>query len=203
VDPFSGQDLALRASDADRDRIAAFLREAFAEGRLDAEEHHERVEQVYSARTLGELTPLVADLPGPGGQAAAVRRPDSAVMPVAGATVAAAHPIVAIFGGAERGGHWVVTEGLTSVAVFGGVSLDMRLAELEAPQTTITAVAVFGGVDITVPDGVEVKISGFSIFGGSDGPKDPEPMPLGSPILHVRAFAVFGGVSVRRKKPRH
>ncbi|MFC9289056.1 DUF1707 domain-containing protein, partial [Streptomyces sp. NPDC057052] len=34
----------LRASDADRDRIADILREALAEGRLTADEHAERVE---------------------------------------------------------------------------------------------------------------------------------------------------------------
>ncbi|MGY4903527.1 DUF1707 SHOCT-like domain-containing protein, partial [Streptomyces sp. 900116325] len=34
----------IRASDADRDRIADILREAMAEGRLTAEEHAERVD---------------------------------------------------------------------------------------------------------------------------------------------------------------
>ncbi|MCK2143397.1 DUF1707 domain-containing protein, partial [Streptomyces sp. WAC00276] len=54
----------LRASDADRDRIADLLRDALAEGRLTAEEHSERIDGVYAARTLGELEPLVRDLPG-------------------------------------------------------------------------------------------------------------------------------------------
>ncbi|MBK3646407.1 DUF1707 domain-containing protein, partial [Streptomyces sp. MBT33] len=36
----------LRASDADRDRVADLLREALAEGRLTADEHVERVEGV-------------------------------------------------------------------------------------------------------------------------------------------------------------
>ncbi|MEU0737796.1 DUF1707 SHOCT-like domain-containing protein, partial [Streptomyces lavendulocolor] len=54
---------ALRASDADRDRIADILRDALAEGRLDAEEHGERIDAVYRAKTLGELEPLVRDLP--------------------------------------------------------------------------------------------------------------------------------------------
>jgi hypothetical protein len=54
----------LRASDADRDRIAERLREATAEGRLAAEELEERLEVTFAARTYGELDPLVADLPG-------------------------------------------------------------------------------------------------------------------------------------------
>ncbi|WP_323385336.1 DUF1707 SHOCT-like domain-containing protein, partial [Streptomyces calidiresistens] len=55
---------AIRASDADRDRVAEILREALAEGRLDAEEHSERIDAVYRARTRAELEPLVSDLPG-------------------------------------------------------------------------------------------------------------------------------------------
>lgn len=54
----------LRASDADRDRTADILRDALAEGRLTAEEHSERVEEVFRAKTVGELEPLVRDLPG-------------------------------------------------------------------------------------------------------------------------------------------
>ena len=54
----------LRASDADRDRIAERLRNATAEGRLLAEELEERLEKTFSARTYGELDAVVADLPG-------------------------------------------------------------------------------------------------------------------------------------------
>lgn len=54
----------LRASDADRDRIAERLRHATAEGRLMAEELEERLERTFAARTYGELDEVVADLPG-------------------------------------------------------------------------------------------------------------------------------------------
>ena len=53
----------LRASDADRERIAERLRAATAEGRLVAEELEERLGAVFSARTYGELDAVVADLP--------------------------------------------------------------------------------------------------------------------------------------------
>ena len=55
----------LRASDADRDRVVAALRDHAAAGRLEAAELEERVEAALAARTLGELDPLMADLPGP------------------------------------------------------------------------------------------------------------------------------------------
>lgn len=57
-------DPKLRASDADRDRTAALLREHHAVGRLTAEEFHERLDKAYAAKTLGELDELLADLPG-------------------------------------------------------------------------------------------------------------------------------------------
>jgi hypothetical protein len=61
---------AMRASDADRDAALADLSEHFQAGRLTAEELDERTGQALTARTWGELTELLADLPatrpGPG-----------------------------------------------------------------------------------------------------------------------------------------
>jgi hypothetical protein len=56
-------DPRIRASDADRDRTTALLREHHAAGRLTAEEFHERMERAFDAKTLGELDELLADLP--------------------------------------------------------------------------------------------------------------------------------------------
>ena len=57
------EDPALRAGDADRDRVAEQLREHFAAGRLTQEELQERLDATYTARTFGELAPVLADLP--------------------------------------------------------------------------------------------------------------------------------------------
>ena len=53
----------LRASHADRDRVVDALRVAGGDGRLSAEELDTRLESALSARTLGELAELTADLP--------------------------------------------------------------------------------------------------------------------------------------------
>ncbi|MBF6164834.1 DUF1707 domain-containing protein [Streptomyces gardneri] len=53
----------VRASDADREKIVDQLRHAMNEGRLTLPEFDERLQQVYSAKTYGELTPLLSDLP--------------------------------------------------------------------------------------------------------------------------------------------
>jgi uncharacterized protein DUF1707 len=55
----------MRASDADREAVAAKLRDHYAEGRLTQDELDERVSAALSAKTFGELRPLTTDLPGP------------------------------------------------------------------------------------------------------------------------------------------
>lgn len=59
VDPGS-----LRAGNADREQVVAQLHKAFEEGRLDVAELDERIAAAYAAKTMGELVPLTADLPG-------------------------------------------------------------------------------------------------------------------------------------------
>jgi Domain of unknown function (DUF1707) len=63
MDSFSVPEL--RASDADREQVVAKLRDHAAAGRLEPAELEERVETALSAQTVGELEPLLADLPGP------------------------------------------------------------------------------------------------------------------------------------------
>lgn len=60
VDPNGG---GMRASDADREEVAARLRTALDEGRLTVTEYDERLQSAYGATTLGELAPLTGDLP--------------------------------------------------------------------------------------------------------------------------------------------
>ena len=56
-------DPQLRASDEDRDRTAALLREHHAVGRLTADEFSERLDKVFAAKTIGDLEVLLHDLP--------------------------------------------------------------------------------------------------------------------------------------------
>lgn len=55
--------LALRAGDADRERVVGQLRRHHLDGRLDGDELEERLGRAYAARTLGDLAGLVGDLP--------------------------------------------------------------------------------------------------------------------------------------------
>ncbi len=56
-------DRSIRASDDDRERTAAALRDHYAAGRLTSEEFNERLDKTYAAKTLGDLADLKTDLP--------------------------------------------------------------------------------------------------------------------------------------------
>lgn len=62
-DPRKPSNAAMRASDRDRAVIEAVLADAFAEGRLTRAEYDDRTETALASRTLGDLMPLVDDLP--------------------------------------------------------------------------------------------------------------------------------------------
>lgn len=64
----------LRASDADRERLADELRSHAVAGRIDTDELEERLQGAYAARTLGELDALRRDLPATPEQVALAAR---------------------------------------------------------------------------------------------------------------------------------
>lgn len=194
----------LRASDADRDRVAAVIHGALGEGRLTLAEVDERLAQVYRAKTLGDLKPITQDLPG---HALAHPEPAPLVAPHTAGQAAPA-PIVggpasgsaiAVFGGVERKGAWTVPENLALTTVFGGADLDMTDAAFAARNVTVKVFALFGGAQITVPPGVEVINDVTAIFGGVDN-KANQQVAAGAPTIRVKGFAMFGGLGIRLSK---
>ena len=210
---------AIRASDAERERIADVVRRAVGDGRLTVVEGDERQTRAYGAVFRHELAPIVADLEP---------APDLTGAPTTGADRRAAAPAtdrpgtstsVAVMGAAERTGEW--TPGLThlAVAVLGGTSLDLRRARLDDRGLTLRTVSVKGGMEIDLrgavgpaglsvvsiafmggaeivvdPDTV-VEVQGIGLMGGFADRAGP-PTGSGGPRLHVSGFAMFGGVSV-------
>ncbi|MER7723859.1 DUF1707 domain-containing protein [Streptomyces sp. NPDC096323] len=187
----------IRASDADRDRIADILREAMAEGRLTADEHAERVDAVYRAKTVGELEPLVRDLPAPGGTpraaagAAYDRTPEVPTGP--------ADNLVAIFSSATRKGRWRVGGRTNAFSLFGSVEIDLTEALFGQRLTVINATSIFGSVDIRVPENISLRGSGTGIFGSFEvatlESADPE-----APVVAVNGYSVFGSVEAKPKR---
>ncbi len=62
ADPRNPQYQQLRASDADRTKASGMLADAYAEGRLDNDEYNQRLDQVMSSKSLGELVPVLSDI---------------------------------------------------------------------------------------------------------------------------------------------
>lgn len=61
-DPRTPHAAMLRASDQDREVVIGVLTEAYADGRLDREEHEERTDVTRGTKTLGALAGLILDL---------------------------------------------------------------------------------------------------------------------------------------------
>lgn len=177
----------VRASDADRDRVADILREALAEGRLDAEEHAERIDAVYRAKTVAALESLIQDLPaGHGSTALPPRSP--AAPPAQGA-----RSVRAVLSGATRQGRWRVGGRISAVAVCGGVDLDLTEAIFEEQHVTITVTAVCGGVEIKVPENVTLRGAGSGVLGGFDV-RETEARDPRAPVVTVEGLALCGAV---------
>jgi hypothetical protein len=186
----------MRASDVDRDEVADRLREALAEGRITADEHAERIDAVYRAKTYADLEPVLSDLPS---EQAPRPQVDLRKEPAPLAPPPAQSPnLVAIFAGAQRKGRWLAEPTTNVSCVFGGVELDFRQAVLSRNEVTVNITCVFGGVDITVPPGVRVTGGPTAIFGGNDLPEDDTADP-DAPVIRLTGVVLFGGVSVSRR----
>ena len=185
----------MRVSDADREQAADVLREAAGQGRLSMDELDERLELAYAAKTYADLAAVTHDLP----QAGTALSPASAaqVTDRIGGTPRNKFSI-AIMSGARRMGSWVLPQRYVAVAVMGGVELDLREARFSEPEVTLHAYTLMGGIQITVPEDIDVDVSGIAFMGGFDHDASGTGVP-GAPRVRVVGFAMMGGVEVRRK----
>ncbi|MGV9292276.1 DUF1707 SHOCT-like domain-containing protein [Streptomyces sp. NPDC003719] len=190
----------LRASDADRDRIADMLRDALAEGRLTAEEHAERVEGVLAARTVAELDVFVRDLPaGHAGRAAAAPAPDR---PTLGAIPTDPEEnVVAVLSSAVRRGRRRASRRIHAYAILGSVEIDLSEALFEHQQVVIKAFAVLGSVEVRVPENVSLRGAGGGVLGTFDV-DSLDSAEAEAPVIYVDGWAVLGSVEARPKRGR-
>jgi hypothetical protein len=180
----------LRASDAERERVAGVLRDAAAEGRITLEELSERLEFAWGARTQPELDTVVEDLP------------DRDAVLTHTRPARASRWIVAVIGNDERSGRWRPGEDTRTLALIGDCTLDLRQADVEGGELHITAIAVIGDVRVVVPPGVAVELEGVSLLGDKKCREGEAPAPPpGAPRVRVTAYAVVGDVIVMSEPP--
>lgn len=211
---------AIRASDADRERVAELVRAAVGDGRLTVVEGDERQAAAYGAVFRHELEPVTADLAPVAPTAvshAAVARPRLDDRPATTGSVA-------VMSGADRRGGWTPGRTHRAVSVMGGTNLDLRHARLDdtgltiqivsimggveidlrgavggtGPGVTIQAFALMGGCAVVVDPDTTVEVTGVGFMGGFSNDAGPATRPDG-PRVRVTGFAMMGGVSVTRR----
>lgn len=175
----------LRASDADRERVVDVLRNAAEDGRLDLEEFNERAERVLNARTLGDLVPLTTDLVSADTQPI---RLDTA-------------PVAAVFRNETRRGRFVVRADESAYALFGTAEIDLRDALLARNHVRLTASSLFGRIHLQIPEGVEVRVRGWSFLGRRITTARPVQAP-DAPVLEIEGFTILGSLRVIAPKRR-
>jgi len=150
---------ALRASDADRDRVIEVLRSAVADGRLDQAEFDTRVDAALAARTIDALAPLTADLIAPAGSGA-LTLPPAMTPPQPPAellTIDGKHSTV------RRDGRWTLPHRLALHTVWCDVLLDLTSAVRSGPELVIELQVRGGDVELVLAPGMAVDANELSV----------------------------------------
>jgi predicted membrane protein len=103
---------------------------------------------------------------------------------------------VAIFGGCERRVAAQNFQGGRATAVFGGIELDFRDADMEA-EAILEINCIFGGVEIRVPESWHVHSRSLPVFGGFEDKTRQPTNPGKTKTLIVTGMIVFGGVEIK------
>ena len=134
----------MRASHEDRDRVVDVLRVAGGDGRLSAEELDTRLERALSARTLGELAGLTADLPdAPAAKEVLVIRQHA--------------------GRYAQEGRWLVPARIELRTQMCRVTLDFTHAVITSGVLRIDADMVHGKLLIVSPPGIVINTDGLAL----------------------------------------
>ena len=176
----------LRASDRDRDQVVEILRVAAGDGRITAEELDERLDAALSARTIGDLSGLTADLPTEGmpPQAKELVRIDQR------------------FGNVVRQGRWLVPR-----------RMEIRLKLCDALLDFTDAVITHGALDIEVDLRIGanlvlltrpgVVVDADELVGGSGEIRIQPPADPDEPVLlRVRLTGQSRGGDILARPPR-
>lgn len=177
--------MPILASDAERERSVALLREAVGEGRLTLEEFGERVGLAQAARTDKELAELTRDLPND--------RTPSAL------PAEATEEHRAFCSHLIRSGPWTLPAQSSWRSIFGTIDLDLRQARLAGPEIVLEVYNLFGTVTVIVPEGVEVVVRGGGLF-ASQKIESPARLPIaGGPRLTIDTRGPGGTLHVRAR----
>lgn len=175
---------SFRVSDSEREEAVVVLKEHLLEGRLTLEEFSERAGEALKARVTSDLVSLRQDLPQQVAETPPSRRRRSRLT-------------LSIFSHVVRRGRFRLPRVTVAASVLGDVDLDLRSASIENERTRVIVLALLGNVDIYVPEGIDVDMTGVSVFGhrrdfGEDAPAGE------GPVVRVQVIGLFGAVDIWR-----
>jgi Domain of unknown function (DUF1707) len=151
---------ALRASDADRDRVIELLRAAVADGRLDPAEFDERLDAALAARTIDALAALTADLIAAPGNDGAL------TLALAGPPAEPAAELLTIsekHGSVRRDGRWTLPHRLALRTAWCDVMLDLTRAVRTGPELVIELRVRGGNVELVLAPGMVVDANELAV----------------------------------------
>jgi hypothetical protein len=102
--------------------------------------------------------------------------------------------LVAIFDGVDFKSRSPAFGGGSILAWFGGVTLDLREAQL-APGARLSVSALFGGIAVKTPPEWRIESRVHVLLGGADT-RNPAGDDPDAPVLAVEGRAVLGGIAV-------
>lgn len=94
---------------------------------------------------------------------------------------------------------------------MGGVTLDLRKADIQAEKYTLQITTVLGGAEIIVPDNIHVVCDGSCVLGGmhlfgrdyggvyTSHEEENGPSGAGIATVRIHCTSVLGGVKVFAK----
>lgn len=105
---------------------------------------------------------------------------------------------IAIFSGAEVRSQSKSFQGGTVTTVFGGAEIDLRDIVIVEKGATIDLSAVFGGISLTVPENIQIEVTGIPILGGwEDKTRSVINDDDVSPVLTLNCLAICGGIEIK------
>jgi hypothetical protein len=170
---------AQRVADADRELVAARLREAMAEGRLDIEETEDRLTAVYAAKTVADLDVLTSDLP---------------------ATIDDDLPQLRLrtkSGSVKKNGDWRVPRRISAECTSGSIKIDFTEAECRHQEVEIQVSARSGSIVMVVPAGWAVDMDDVSATSGMVVNKVRGRRAPNAPLLRVSGEVLSGVIRAR------
>ncbi|MFG3719748.1 DUF1707 domain-containing protein [Streptomyces massasporeus] len=172
----------VRASHAGRERVVDVLRVAAGDGRLTLQELEKRLETALSARTVGELAVLTADLPAVAGQASGEVE-DVVRIRQEGAST-------------RRGDGWVVPRRPEIRSVWGEVTLDLTDAVITRDTLDIDLDLRAGALKLLTRPGVVVDTGGLVLNYSEIKARRPTDAPV---LLRIRVTGEihYGRIVVR------